>query len=312
MSLATPRDSGAPNFKPGAVAPGPGPLAEGLSAAALAAVMSHPEFPTAMRASAAGAVAHYNAFTRMRRYSRDRGSYLISLAAIYLHFSEEVLTATRLKSLCARQGIASEGRVAAVLAYMRGRGDLLGLLNPEDRRVRELVPGEAFTAFQRARVRVEIVALADLHPAGDALIAAFDRGDLFERYMRISAPLLLANFATATDEHTLLLNYFADRDVGLLMLYELIGNPSAMRAEPFKIWISAVAARLGVSRVHILALLLDTETAGYLDWRRDSREVVFYPSLIAALNYYYGVLFMFTGYHAALALAAQGARKAAA
>jgi len=285
---------------------------DGLTPEALVAVTEHPAFQQAMRASAAGAVSHYADNARMRRYTRDRGSYLISLAALYLHFSPDGLTATRLKSLCVTIGICSQGRVASVLAYMRGRGDLIAVTDSGDKRVRLLIPGEAFLAFQRTRFRVEFNALALLSPAGGAVLAAFDHDDLFHAYLRVSAPLMLANFGTGTDEYTQILNVFAEHDVGLLLLFELLEDREALTCSPFRISVSRVAGRLGVSRIHILKLLSEGTRTGLLEWRRDSREVAFNPRLAAALNYYFALLFMFLGYHVAMAFAAPGGRQAAA
>jgi hypothetical protein len=263
----------------------------------LSAMIAHPDFPKALRISAAGAVEHYASTPHMRRYTRDRGSYLVALAALYLHFSPDGLTASRLKALCSTNGICSEGRVAAILAYMRGRGHLISTTREDDRRVRLLAPGRQLLEFTRGRIRVEIAALAALSPENAYLLPAYDSSDMFIGYLRESGPLMIAGMGQASDAHTVTLNHFAERDVGLLMLYDLMKNPAALRSEPFKVSVSAVSRQLSVSRIHILKLLDDTAALGLIAWDRGARTVTLSPRLVVAIENLFALLFMLIGYY---------------
>jgi hypothetical protein len=184
---------------------------------------------------------------------------------------------------------------------MRGRGDLLSIANDQDRRVRTLVPGKAFLAFQRDRVLVEIRALARITPAFGQLLAARDPDEISEAFMREASALMLVALGGVFNEPTAIINIFADHDCGLLLLYDLIEDPGALMSRPFKISVSRLSRRFGVSRVHILELLADPAARGLLDWRPDTRELTFSPTLAHAVRYCFGGVFITLAHHVARA-----------
>ncbi|MEI9991723.1 MAG: hypothetical protein WDM86_16985 [Rhizomicrobium sp.] len=81
-----------------------------------------------------------------------------------------------------------------------------------------------------------------------------------------------------------------------------------MQAYSFRISVSGLARRLGVSRIHIPTLLQDADRAGYLRWNARTRELAFTPPLVAALESYYGRLFLFIGFFATQFVAMGGVR----
>jgi hypothetical protein len=277
----------------------PGLAAFGLSEAARLAIAAHPGFPQAARRMASDIVEHYVRHPQMRRYTRDRGSHLISAGATFLHLSPEGLTASTLHGLCQRNQIASPGRVNAVLAYMRGRGDLVGVIDRDDRRVRRLAPGAAFMAFQRSRILVELRALSHLTSAFDPIFASHDPDDVADTYMRRVAPLVLAILGGALGADMSTLNIIAERDAGLVMLFELLGSPLALKTEPLTISIAQLARRLSVSRPHILKLLADTAADGLLSWRPEAREVTLSRPVAEALIHYFSAVLIVAGYNIA-------------
>ena len=65
----------------------PASTADPLAPAAIAVLRVHPRFAEAMRAAAAGMVAHYEGNRLLNQLMNDRGRVLFGHHAVYLHFS---------------------------------------------------------------------------------------------------------------------------------------------------------------------------------------------------------------------------------
>ena len=120
MSEAALLDSPPSLFAPG------GPV----SAAAIAELRAHPNFPNAIRTLGSGMLALYRGNRLLNMLINDRGRMVIGYLSLYLHEGGAPdgrgsgFGVGQLKALCAAAGLASPGRTAAMLALMRMSGHI--------------------------------------------------------------------------------------------------------------------------------------------------------------------------------------------
>ena len=105
---------------------------------ALAALRSHARFAEAVATAAARLVQAYEAHRVMNRVFNDRGSVVVGLLALYLHFcgGPPGLTLSRMQALCSETAVCSRGRSAAMIALMRFARYLTPATAVVDRRIR--------------------------------------------------------------------------------------------------------------------------------------------------------------------------------
>ncbi len=111
-------------------------------------------------------VAHFEGHRLLNRVLNDRGRFTMGIAVLN-HGLNGVeggpLTAARFQDFCLQHGICSAGRAKATLAVLR----VMRMLEPSptaDRRLKALVPTEAFMALHRERWRKALETLAPIEP----------------------------------------------------------------------------------------------------------------------------------------------------
>src|SRR5215472_4050965 len=87
--------------------------------------LRHPKFNLALRHGAVRKARLYGDQKPMHRFATDRGSSLLGIFALSLHFSDPGLTVGGLQTMRAESNFCSAGRAAAFIATMRRRGDFV-------------------------------------------------------------------------------------------------------------------------------------------------------------------------------------------
>jgi biotin operon repressor len=229
-----------------------------LDAAAVAALIDHPQFAAAVMAAATAMVEQYHGHWILNRLVNDRGRFILGLMILDLHFIDgggEGFTAGRLREIAGASGVCSPGRITAFLAALR----LVGFLRPiaaDDRRLRRLAPTERFLDFHRDRLRKLFGALAAIDPAGDAAIAALHRPEFLAIFAHTLSVAFRRGFRVA--DFVPELRPTVERDAGLTMLFALLVEDAAGRA----VSIASLAQRFSVSRAHVLTVMREAEHAG--------------------------------------------------
>jgi hypothetical protein len=228
-----------------------------LSPAAIAALIGHPQFDTAMLATAAAMIELYRGQWVLNRLVNDRGRFIPGLMILDLHFTAggTGFTTAQLRKEAAASGVCSPGRINALLASLR----LLGFLKPveaDDGRMRRLAPTERFLALHRDRWGRLFEVLALIHPDGESGRLALSN----DEFLGAFAHVLVASYRSGARVIDFVpeLRRTAERDAGLTMLFALMTGAAA--GQPVSI--SSLARRFLVSRAHVLTVLREAEEAG--------------------------------------------------
>ncbi|HEY0301724.1 MAG TPA: hypothetical protein VGC36_10340 [Rhizomicrobium sp.] len=247
----------------------------------IAEVKAHPRFADAMRLSVQGALTLYEDNPIVRATTNDSGRALAGVVALYLHATGG-LTAGRLQTLCEDAGIASPGRVLAILWRLRLLGYIAASPVQADRRVRLYEPTPPMFEAFRKRLRGELEALALLETTAAEALARFDEHAFFYAFIAKMGEGLLAAGKRHQPEKSKL-DLFSERTAGLPILYTLLlggaaGDTFPPRG-PITIVVAETSRRFSVSRTHVLRLLRAAEEAGLI--RRDASETkVFLEELL--------------------------------
>ena len=268
----------------------------------LAVLQDHPRFDEAMRLCAVNSIDMHSRGRVMGWLMSDRTLAVVALAAVCLDADMQAddlrsgLTPGRFKAFCVHNRVCSEGRAAAVLAFLRLSGHVEAEGHPADRRITRLRPSPKLLEMVRTRIRSQIEAASLICPEVAPAIAQLDNPE-FERRLYIdfldkfiSGMRLLAQAPQ--------LRLFADRDVGVLVLLALSLDADAADAMPptgpMKLSIAALARRFRVSRTHILRMVRDAEAAGLLTRIGEKGEqVCFSPQLREGLRNLIAAMFQY-------------------
>lgn len=285
--------------------------AGGLPYPAIAALQKQPGFETACREFTRGVIDLYQGNRLLNTLVSDRGRLLIGNLALYLHSGFDAddprsgLTISRLKALCAEQGICSGGRAEAIVAVMRLFGYLEAAPGAQDRRVRRLVPTERMIESYRKRWKVALAAIEHVLPEVRAAHDAMARDEFTSAMVCQFAEHFIGGVRLLNHSTDLML--FAERNAGFLVMFSLLqgGGPDDAFAsrQPLTVSISALARRFGVSRVHVRKLLSDAAAQGFIARPEGSEgPVILLPKLVTAAQNFLATAFLFVAYCARAAL----------
>lgn len=228
---------------------------------ALARMMGHPAFDQACLASARGNLALMASSRAVRRTFRDSGRTFYAIFVMFLD-AQGPVTLASLQSLADEFGIASRGRVAAMMMYLRLSGYLERSAEQTNRRSIHFNASAKLVAAHDAFVRNELEAVALIEPRAQAAISHLTEPAFRRAYVH-QMGLALMRLLRAPPEPTTL---FAGRDAGLSILYQLASSGDGVYPArgPIALSLSAAARRHGVSRAHVTRLLRDAAKAGFL------------------------------------------------
>lgn len=270
--------------------------------AAIAALRAHGDFGNAMRLSATGIVEKYQGGHLLNWLMDDRGRLLFGYLALFLHYSRDPadgtsgLTPTRMKAICAELDVCSAGRAGAMLSLMRFSGYLSPDIQVVDRRQRRLLATDKLHILLRERWLIHFSAMAPLLGDGPAMLHAF--GDpAFERpFVHSLVDRFRAGFRPVHAAPSL--GLFGERNAGILILMSLMiagADDDAMPPQQaVPISIAALARRFAVSRPHVLKLLRDAASEGFIERSGVNQSaVVILPRLAEAVQDFFATTYLF-------------------
>lgn len=277
-----------------------GPATES-SREAVAELRAHPKFSEAVRLAMFDIIGIYQGNRLLNQVMNDRGRVVFGALALYLHFSRRPddpssgLTVSRMKAICVETGLCSRGRAAAMLLLMRYAGYLSPTEAEKDRRIRLLVPTERMFDSQRERIACHLRAMSLLMPEGSDGLAHLQRTDFMAAMARQFGESFRSGFRVLDTSPALY--PLAERNAGIMILFSLYlatqSDDFSPAAQPVSISISELSRRFGVSRPHVLKLLRDADSLGFLKRDGDSDRLIVYPALIDTLREFFATLFLF-------------------
>jgi hypothetical protein len=268
----------------------PTQAAAGVTDEAFEALRRHPGFRAACEMAVADSIVHYRrAEPDIQWITKDIGRSSIWLSALILECLGE-LTVQNLTTMSVANRLSSSGRVTQ---FVRRCQDF-DLFRVEDgaglwtRRPARL--GQRMTQSSRDRALVDLQAALTLAPemAPVAELVATDAG--FASYVVALAQISQATQPLFGFERGTPLNYFLDREGGMLMVFDLLGAQAPGRArllEEAPISRYALSRAYGVSRAHINKMLAES---GGTEARGD--RVVFSAEMSDLLERHMAVVFV--------------------
>ena len=149
-----------------------------------------------------------------------------------------------------------------------------------------LAPNADLLAYHRSGITSGTLALFLL---GSTVATEVEWNDAFEReYIMTSARLAPAMFGVAGGGKLHFARLLFGRDAGLLLIYALLEVIDGERpVGEGSVSVSGMAMRLGVSRPHILKMLVDATDHGLLLWNRRRRTVRLAPGLLEDMEIFF-------------------------
>jgi AraC-like DNA-binding protein len=268
-----------------------------------AAFRNHPQLPAAMRATAGRLVDLHSRGRLIGWFLSDRTLAILAHAAICLDAdardddTDTGLTPGRFKSFCTRTGMCGEGRVTAILAFMRLTGHLEAETHPADRRITRLRPSDKMLETMRTRLRTQFAGAAmicpEIAPAIERLGCREFERELSQEFLKRWA------IGTRFVDHAPDMRLFLERDVGVMILFALMlgADPSEPLPpeKPIPLSIAALARRFNVSRTHVLRLIRDAEAEGLMTRTGEKGEQIFFaPRLQESIKSFFAATFQLT------------------
>lgn len=279
---------------------------------AIAALRRHPRFAEALERTAQMVMELYQGNRLVNVISNDRGRFILATLALSLHFSRNPddptsgLSATRLKEHCARLGVCSAGRAAAMIAMMRWAGYLEAAPPTADRRVRLLVPTENFLAMHRERWRRQLDVVRHLMPETEDAVARIDHPAFLPAYAVAQAEQFYGGFRFV--DYAPEAAFFAERNAGLLILFSIVlagaEDDDMPPTRPIAVSAAGLAKRFHVSRTHVITLLREAVDADLLERTGPDNQFRLLPCLREAIQNFMAAVYLFNAAAARSALAA--------
>ncbi|HEX5263755.1 MAG TPA: hypothetical protein VFW13_09520, partial [Phenylobacterium sp.] len=254
--------------------------------------MSHPGFPEASRALAAGMLALSARDRVLGDIFRDAGRYVAAMCAFYLDADGGGLTLPRLKAICVRSGLLSPGRARNLLQLLehlryvepgaRGRGGKATTYRPTS----------TFLAAWEAQLGTALDAARRIEPAVAGVLDRLHEPEVLRTFARVHAEGLV----TASGDGAYVRPFvqtFMHPYAGTQIVWVLIDLANDGTFPPITtgpVTLSGLARQFGVSRIHIKRIFDDGEREG-LSKLEHGGEITLTPVARAQLSIIYGVQF---------------------
>ena len=257
--------------------------------ATLAFLAAQPGFEGACRQSIRNSLARHSPAMKVLR---DFGSSFYGVFMLYLD-ARGGLTPTGIHELCKELGVASLGRVTAIMLHLRMNGLVKRDETTTDKRVKRYVPAEEMKAWIVDGLRGELLAFANVEPEARRAAERLADPEALRLY-------LLALGATLTNTlrrpNQTALTHFAERNDGTIVLWDILNSAAETDTYPPKgllhMSVHGLARKYKVSRTHVFNLLHDAETKGLLKRNGDDQTGILCESLREALTHFHASCFL--------------------
>lgn len=228
----------------------------------LARMTAEPHFAEASRRAFGRALSRQQRFPVLSRALKD------SRRLIYVHFvmyldARGGITLTRIQQLCRELGLASPGRATAILLGLRTLGYVQAAPEQPNKRERLYLPSPELEDAMRAALIDDAECLALIEPEAARAAARLGEPAFFREYMLMFGEGMAHVMKSGSNPATA---FFAERDAGLVILYDMVLSARADDAYPPKgpvqIAVTELAKRYGVSRSHVFRMFRDAEAEG--------------------------------------------------
>ena len=229
-----------------------------------ARMIAHPGFPAAVRALGQGMLSLSAADRAIDGIFKDAGRYVVAACAATMPFG---VTLAGLKALCAKFGLLSPGRAAAMLLYLR----YLGYVSPwrdrsaGGRAIYRTSP--TFLAAWRTHYRAVLDAAALIDPGAGRAAARLDDPAFFQRFCQLHLDALVEGIGQA-DPNMAYVRVFMNRYAGSQIAWALLvqhGDGPFPFAGPLAISKADLARRFGVSLMHVKRMFTAAAREGLIE-----------------------------------------------
>lgn len=229
-------------------------------------LMAHPQFAAAARALAAATLEGGDRDPALATVFKDAGRYVAAMWALYLHASGG-MTLPQLKQVCASSGFVSPGRARLLLQVLEHIGFIQSVAAPPGQRAKAYLPTPAFIVAWSAHLAAAIRAAAVIEPAIAILADRLDEPATLHLFLRIQAARLhqlAAGIVEAPPFQRIFMHRYAGTQIISLLVASGTGN-EFLSSGAMAITLNKVAARFGVSHLHVRRMLGDAMRDGLLD-----------------------------------------------
>ena len=208
--------------------------------------------------------------SRQRRFPVLSRALKDSRRLIYVHFvmflhARGGITLTRIQQLCSELGLASPGRATAILLGLRTLGYIHAAPEQPNKRERLYLPSPELEDAMRAAMIDDAECLALIEPDAARAAARLTEPAFFREYMLMFGEGMMQFLRNGGNPASA---FFAERDAGLIILYDMILSASPgdefPPKGPLQMAVTDLAKRYGVSRSHVFRLFRDAETKGII------------------------------------------------
>ena len=230
---------------------------------------SHPRFAEAACRLFADSIMRRHRQPEMARVLKDTRRVMYAYIVLFLH-AQGGVTLARLQQACAKSGLVSPGRAVVILAHLRMIGFVRADAVQPNKRERRYVPAPELEGAVRRGLIDDLNTFALLEPEAAHAAERLSEPEFFRQFM------LQAGEGLLSVRYTLLgTTFFAERDAGQLILYDIVlsAQPDDVFPPkgPLKMSIKDLARRYNVSRAHVFRMLSDAEKLGLLKRNPDTQ-----------------------------------------
>lgn len=259
---------------------------------------ARPEFGEAFLDAAESAVRDYRNYRLFNRVFNDRGRWVVTWLAHYLHHfplpgeQRAGLTVSRLRKVCGDIGVCSAGRAAALLNVMRFAGYLRVAQQASDRRQTVLVPTDKFVTLRRERLLGHFAGVIKAIPETRSMMDLLDDEAFLVRFIRHTSEGYMRGFRFT--EHAPELAPYFEHSSASIILMVLFVQASKSGSGTAHASVSALASDFWLSRGHVRNVLNSAVADGFIERVNSSREpIAVFPALTDVLGRFFAVSFLY-------------------
>lgn len=246
-----------------------------------ARLRKQPGFQDAVRLNAEELLSFYERQPLLNHLVSEEARWLTGGFILFLHFTRRPddptsgATLARVQAMAVDHGLASPGRIAALVGLMRLGGFVKQVSVSGDRRMRRLEPTESLLGYSRRWLAAHLGPLALASPADDHRALHEKDPTFLERYYREAGRLYFGG--GRIPELIPAIRLFMGRDAAYMILLRLwISDPSGAvpPRQPVALPYGEIGKRFGVSRAHVRKIMEAAQAEGYLELLAEGGQAI--------------------------------------